>query len=480
MMGQEGKSIFRAHTILAAIVGLLIVVITLFTILQTAKHKGLWLDEKCEVTSLCQFSFGHIIVGRTLTQSNKSPLYFLLQKLSLSQIDSFDANILVSVRSVSIGAAVLMCLALFVFIHIHLGLLLAIFIVISVTSQYLFYNFAAENRPYMTWILLLALLAVATLKMCLQSYEKSSLKDRILFVISVLAITLVISFGVIQSGMAILTCLFCWYCVHDRPKSLSPLTHFAIPLCLVCILIQGYYTLQGVDAFVSQIMESQFDLISQIKRGDGSLLKMPLRLLFPKAPRDIYWGAYLANIFVLLGMGIPFVWWKKRKILKDKDLFIFVLSIVALTQVAATFIIALLIAFLHYWFVQRLFLYLIVCHALLASTGAYFVLSLNKNILKPLTKGVLLILICLSLNWHWQYYSSFNNPEFTKPCNSMIDDAENNWELINKEYTYERLDYIVERNQRLEACHWARDLQAERRGFCQSLSGNFLDVDSPF
>ncbi|MCK5081334.1 MAG: hypothetical protein KAR31_00375 [Candidatus Omnitrophica bacterium] len=370
------------------------------------------------------------------------------------------------------------------------------FIVVSVASQYLFYQFAAENRPYMLWMFLFTLLVIATLKMCLQSFEKSSLADRVFFCISIFAVTLVISFGVIQSIMALLTCLFCWYFVHDRPKGLKPLFHFVIPIFLLCIFIQGYYTLQGVLAFHSNVMGSPYDVISQIKKGDMSLLKMPLRLLLPKPGRDAYLGAYLSNLFVFLGIGIPFLQWNNRKKLGDKDFFVFVLSAVTLIQVAAvTFIIAFLVVYLRYYFVQRIFLYLIVCHAFLAATGAYYAWSLNKNILNPLTKGVLVILFCFSLNWHWQYYSSLTNDDSLKSCQAVEEGLDQSWQELDgawkklspenlqddspKGYASTYLDYIVQRNRRLKDCGWPQDPRNENVFMCRVLVGELsLDEES--
>jgi len=318
---QDGKNTSYASATLTAFIGLVLVVIILITILQTAEHKNFWIDEKYEIVSLCDFSFNRIFLGKT-HQANKSPLYFLLQKLSLSKIESFDSNILILARIVSIAAALLICLMLFIFIYARLGLLFAVFIIVSVASQYLFYQFAAENRPYMLWMLVVASLIIATLKMCLQSFEKSSLKNRVFFCISIFAVTFVISFGVIQSAMALLTCLFFWYFVHDRSKGFKPLINFVIPILLLCILIQGYYTLQGVQAFWPNTMGSDYDVISQLKKGDMSLLKMPARLLLPKPSRDAYGMLTLELIYLIflffLELGFLFCSGKIEKVLEVK------------------------------------------------------------------------------------------------------------------------------------------------------------------
>jgi len=473
MLNKIDRTFFNARTFIVFLVGCILLTSTFFTVFQTAKQKNLWLDEKFEVTSLCRFSFGDILLDGAPGQASKNPLYYLVQRISLSFVDSFDWNMLANLRRVSIAAALLILLTSFVFIQVRLGLLFAIFVVISATSQNIFYQYAAESRPYMLWLLLFTLLVMATLKMCLQNYEKCCLKDKIIFGILAFANTLIISYGLIQSGLAMLTCLFFWYFIHDHPKSLKPLINYAVPLCLLCILTQGYYTLQGNMAFTPSFMESQWDVISQLKRGDISLLKMPPRLLFPKPHRDAYIGAYLSNLFVLLGMGIPFLWWKKRKNLDQKGFFVFTWSAIVLIQVLATLVIGALTISLRYFFVQRLFLYLIICHAFLATMGAYFLFSSNRKILNFCTKGILLILFCLSLNWHWQFYrAQIVDPNKDKSCGEMAGYIEG----MRREpeiRSFFSLDYMVERNRYLEKCSQDENLTQGRIYFCQALTKNY-------
>jgi len=441
--------------------------------------------------SLCNLSFDQIFLGK-IPQANKNPLYFLLQKSFLSKIGSIDPHILIHARFVSIASALLICVMLLIFIYVRLGLLIAVFAVVSLASQYIFYQYAAENRPYMLWLLLFTWLVIATFKMCLQSYEKSSLGNRVFFGVSIFVITLTISFGIIQSTIALLTCLFFWYFIHDRPKDLKLLTNFIFPIFVLCILTQGYYTLQSISALSSQFDQtstvgSNWDVISQMKKGDMSLLKMPARLLLPKPSRDAYFGAYLSNLFVLLGMGIPFLWWNNRKNLGSKDFFVFVLSAVTLVQAAlVTFIVAFVVIFFRYFFVQRLFLYLIICHAFLAAAGLYYVFRLNKKILNPLTKGILVILFCLSLNWHWQYYSTMNNAYSSKYCITLENHLDGVWQKLDNDwrknsgakgsYVDEYFDYIVKRTRHLEICAWDVDSHAQKTSFCSALRGEFPPV----
>jgi len=473
MNSTINKTSFNAHAYLVFFVGFILLTGAFFTAFQTAKQKNLWLDEKFETTQLCKFSFSDILLDGAPGQASKNPLYYLVQKVSLSSINSFDLNILVNLRRVSIAAALLILLASFVFIRVRLGLLFATFVVIGITSQNIFYHYAAENRPYILWLLLFTLLVIATLKMCLQSYEKCCLKDKIFFGTLALANTLIVSFGVIQSGLALLTCLFFWYFIHDHPKSLRPLIKYIIPLCVLCILAQGYYTFQSTMTYLTSFMDSQWDVISQLKKGDISLLKMPPRLLFPKPHRDAYIGAYVSNIFVLLGMGVPFFWWKKRKNLNQKSFFVFTWSTVVLVQVLATLVIGVLTISLRYFFVQRLFLYLIICHTFLATAGAYFIFSSNKKILSNCVKGVLLILFCLSLNWHWKFYRAQSvDPHKDKSCVAMESYIEG-IRRESKSRSFFNLYYIIERNRYLEKCSQDEHLVKGKIYFCQALNEKY-------
>jgi len=245
--------------------------------------------------------------------------------------------------------------------------------------------------------------------------------------------------------------------------------------------------LQSINTFSPAIPGTQYDILAQLKKGDLSLLKMPARLLFPKPIRDAYLGVYLSNILVLLGIGFPFLKWRNRRDLKNKDLIVFILSIVTVFQIGATIVIGSLIAILHYFFVQRLFIYLIVCHALLATVGAYYLLSHNKKILNPLMKGILLVMFCFSLNWHWQYYSQISNMRPTKLCQVAANDLDDAWRKLDvkwrkvnesnfpkdtpKNYAFGHLFYIVERNHYLKKCGWNQAPHTEDVSLCKTLTG---------
>ena len=234
-------------------------------------------------------------------------------------------------------------------------------------SQNIFYQFSAESRHYMTWLLFFSILLISTTNMCLCEWENIKIKQKVYYALSLIGITLVISMGVIQALLSIITCLVFWTFFHSRPKSMKFITCFALPLGLLCVAIELVYGLQGVDANASSIMHTNWDLLYVIQQGDLSLLKMPIRLLLPKPTRDAFLGAYLLNLLVVFGIGTCIFYWVQRRDLKGRELFFFTLNTVVMIQaVLGTILIGSVIAVFHYWFVQRIFLYLIICHAVLA------------------------------------------------------------------------------------------------------------------
>jgi len=86
-------------------------------------------------------------------------------------------------------------------------------------------------------------------------------------------------------------------------------------------------------------------------------------------------------------------------------------------------------------------------------------------------KGTLLILFCLSLNWHWQFYSNHKNAHSPSVCQPMVGYPDDYWQQINQKSSHARLDYITEFNNRLGDCGWAEDSPHQRVSLCHALAG---------
>lgn len=407
-----------------------------FTSVHTAKNKLFWNDEGYDVFTLCQDSAMKILAGKTgitektyLGEANKSPLYYLLERISILRSDTFNRDILVQYRLVSIISGVVLAVIFYLFINRALGLFWSLFFTISLISQHFFYIYAAEARPYMLWMLTFACLLITTTKVCLHSWEVATFKEKCLFAAACILNSLVTSMGMIQSSLAILLCGIMWCFIRTRFGNLKAAARFLLPLFCACYLFALFYGSQGVHPNEKTSRDSSYDVLWTIKQGDYNLLKMPVRLLFPKEGRDAYPFAKVANGLTFIGLLTPLIFWGRRKELNKNEEFVFIFSTVTLVQVLSTIPIGTAIAVFHYWFVQRIFIYLIVCHAVLALIGAFVVFNFIAKFRVPeLQKGIpvvkaLLILTAfiLSFIWHlnWNRQSVATQGYLTAGCPTL-------------------------------------------------------------
>jgi hypothetical protein len=208
---------------------------------------------------------------------------------------------------------------------------------------------------------------------------------------------------------------------------------------------------------------SHWDLLLNIHKGDYSLIKMPLRLMFPKILRDGYAGFLLSNLFVLIGASVPIMLWKKRRSLIRGDLMVFVLSISTLVQVLATLAIGAIIAYNRFYFVQRVFLYLIICHSLLALSGGVFVFQFLFQKIQArfipwmtfLEYSILGILIFLSFLWLAGQYRQYYN-KITLPSCEFLNNKLNN-DLQDIGLHGDTINFCAETGKHLKQRHWLQD-----------------------
>jgi len=452
----------KSKLIVSVTIVLLFSIVAGMTTIHKAKHKDFWFDEIYEIFSTCEMSMEEIFLANTTLQSNRNFLYYVPQKLVLSNIKNFGPQVLVEARTISIISLILIVFGIFVHIQNRNGLFWASFTLLCLMGQNLFYHYAAENRPYLFWLLIFTFMVFLTVELCLRPYDQCRIRSKVLFFISTLFITLVIATGVMQSVVAVLTCLLVWYFVHERPKNWRPFTHFALPILVITCGIEMYFVLQGVDANESYIVNSPLDLIWRMQQGDFSLLKMPPRILLPKVPRDAYIGAYLANLFVIAGMVLTLGCWKKRKDLDKKDFCVFILGLVVTVQVLNTIFMMGAIGYLRYWFVQRIFLHLVICHALLAMVGAYLLVRLKPKILKPIMMGVGVFMLTASLLWHRSEALELEESYTKAECEPIAGALEYTFtdQVVYKDTS--RVDAIINIGKRLNQCGWAGNQDVKR------------------
>ncbi len=406
---------FLAVSILTAIV--------LMTGLHIASQKFFWYDEAFEIFELCQTSGLEIFLGQT-SQASKNPLYYLFQKIVVDHVQEYNEKILIFFRLISLFSATGLMVITFLYLRSRLNGRWAIIGFMALTGQSLYFHFAAENRPYMFWLLLSLLFLLITVRICSTRWDDVNRKDKIIFVVLSCALVLTIAISIFQVLMACLTCCYFWHFEYPSRRNFRPLTNFILPVMGLCVLIEAYYAWRGLDAFTEIIIGTPYDLLGRLQLGDFNLLKMPVRILFPKTGRDAFMGAAIMNVFILIALG-SLVKWKlffRHKV--NQDQFLITLLIVTFVQVLSAIPIAITIGILRYWFVQRIFLHLILGHTLLAVLGGYiFIRWLGRSIYRITPKiilgnhdtsqingileiGLILVLCVLSFQWYARYWET--------------------------------------------------------------------------
>ena len=425
---------------------------------HTAQHKLFWADEGYDICTLSGYSSSTLLLGQTV-QPNNNPLYSLLQKAAITFSPHSTDDILISFRLVSIMSACLIVVSLYYFALGKFGIFGAVLGVLTLINQGLFFQFAAESRHYMLWLLCFTWLVIATTSVCSQRYQEVTLKKKITFFLACLANTLVISMGAIQVLAAGCTCLLCWVFIYpNKDKSASALK-FSLLVMMLCLGLEVYYASQHPSLY-STYAGSPWDIIANAQKGDYSLLKMPLRLLFPKPMGEAYLGIVVSNIFALAGLCVPFLYWKKKKELTKTESVVLALSIATLLQILATIVIAAIIIYTRFYFVQRVFLYLIICDCFLTLIGVFVVCQfvsqrfLSQKYLSILKVVLTVVLMALAFRWQAENYQAEVkaevNCEFTG--NRLGEDLQTM--LNTNNVSCARLNLVVEVSKRIKQCGW--------------------------
>ncbi len=116
---------------------------------------------------------------------------------------------------------------------------------------------------------------------------------------------------------------------------------------------------------------TRFDLIETIKRRDFPLLSHVGWVFWPTTGVS----SQLLNLLVLLGSLSPLVLWSRRATWNKRDRYAFGLGVIILSETLLFFPLALAVAHPHYYFVPRVFIFLIVCKACLAAVGGHVALN---------------------------------------------------------------------------------------------------------
>src|SRR4030095_6580998 len=180
------------------IVGLIAITILAFEITSIARHKLFWFDEAYEVLETCTRPYSTMLVSGPTGQCSAAPLYYVLQKVVVTRA-AMSSNILTTYRLVSISSAILTLIVVFFGFTRYLGASFALFALSVLTIRSDFFQFAAENRPYMLWILLFTATLMLVSSLAYRRWETLSIVSKAVLGLLLLGLTLVSSAGMFQA-----------------------------------------------------------------------------------------------------------------------------------------------------------------------------------------------------------------------------------------------------------------------------------------
>ncbi len=346
--------------------GLGICTILLASWIQLALHKRLWTDEGNEILSNCPQGWLSLAQGAD-TQCSPSPLYYFFLKLTVLPIHVFDQTILLSYRSVSLGAAFALGVVFFLYLGFRWGWASGLIGLLALAQQGLFHQYAAENRPYMLWLLVFFVHLCCFSDLWTTAQDRTrTLKSAGFVALSSLALTAIAGPGMLQVFCSAASVLL-FALVFRQTHRFRSWWRFLAIVTLACLGIGVFYSLKSCKYENA----GDFDLLYT---RDINLVLGVIRLFLPKSVFRFPDTALVFNGFFLFG-----VWTALRRLLKRQEKLEAggILAYLSLFQLGLAFPIAILIAVKHYYFLQRVFIFILIPWAILASYGARELLHLG-------------------------------------------------------------------------------------------------------
>ncbi len=337
-----------------------------------ALHKPFWGDEGYDLINSCPGTYGAMLLKGTPGQCSHAPLFYLFQRFINLNLGNLDQNILIWYRGASLASSAL-CLAVFLFsVEWLLGAAAALLGFVMFINQPIYHQYAAESRPYMMWIFTFTALLCSSSYIASKKATKHTTLAKIGFGLAALSLTTTSAPGMIQVFGAFLSCVLCWM-IFDKFNPLKPKDVFKNYF----ILVAGAACFIGLHYAISSCDLKDMDQYDLLNTRDFGLLFYVLELLWPKGSAI----TVVFNLFFLLGLAVPFLLWRSRRRLNQLDRVRFSMGVTVLLQLLVTVLIMLLVTFKHHFFIQRVFIYLVVCRSLLVALGfSYFATGLTKKL----------------------------------------------------------------------------------------------------
>jgi hypothetical protein len=397
--------------------GMLLVAALVYSDARIARHKFFWLDEGAEIETNC--SVTPLTTGRST--GGYFPVYYSLQRVATDYWPRYDESILVGYRLVSLAFVGVSMGTLFAVLYWQLGAAWAYLALATLAGQNIFHFYAAESRPYFAWLacFILALLAAAVAGAL--DWQKLRKREYSLLLAACLLLTLVATPGVGQAATLLVTCGLSWRLLAPKPIPWKRALLLIAPPIALMIALWFYYAGVITTGRISSTGPDINNVVFELQQGETKLLVEVLRLLFagphPVADLEITIPNGSApvlqalNLLLLAGVAAPVFWWQQRATLDRPTRFLFVLVICALGQIVLSVPIAIGLAF-SYYFVAKMFIYLIACYAVLVLAGAHLLLQFavhayphSQRLANSVARGALPTLVVLLVARHVQIYN---------------------------------------------------------------------------
>jgi hypothetical protein len=313
-------------------------------------------------------------VGAT-GQCSPNPLYYVVQELSLNTlVNTFDASILWKYRAVSLGSCFLLMALLVFCLNAQLGIFPAVMGLLALSNAGIFQVYSAENRPYLLWVLFFAASFFWT------SQSKNRGRGFWALGIGLLTGLSSVSGGGGPQALAFLSGRW-WVEKREWKKTIG-----LGVLVGAIAFFYGRFACHYTDA-------EQFDLLNT---GNLRLVSKVTSLVFNGSTHPI---AVVFDVLFLTGVIFPFFRKATRALPITETTFNKVnsLHLHLCLQLAASVAIGALVALKHYYFIDRVFIFLIFLKAVGIAVGFFLLLQVIKRKITSLPSANLVAYQCVGV-----------------------------------------------------------------------------------
>jgi hypothetical protein len=329
-----------------------------------ALHKPFWLDEGHEIVRTCDQP-ALMLLTKGAYECSPAPLYWIAQSSVVRSVEPLGLSLRLQYRAVSLTAATLTLLILLLGLRRRLGLAVALVAFSVLLTDPAFHFYAAQNRAYMTWVVITTLLVMTAAEAAVVEQGRSRWGLAALLVAGLLAGLTALP-GCLQAAGAFAACaaVRAWLFPGGR-----------LTRRYAALLALGAAAIVGVDVHYwagspcrgwQHAKEFGLDFLA----GDRStMIRHALTVLWPEG-----WSPWvlLGHAALLVGAALPILLWRRRKELTGPERYAAALSLVALTQVLAALPVGMGLAAGRYLFLPRMFIFVMVARVVWIALGFWW------------------------------------------------------------------------------------------------------------